>query len=63
MWPPKRSVAWTRNRSAILNSARVVLTERPLASMAEIAAHAGVVRRTVYGHFASRAELLQATVR
>lgn len=46
----------TRNR--ILDVALEVLGENPEAGMGEIAAAAGVVRRTVYGHFPTRAELV-----
>lgn len=48
----------TRNR--ILDVALEVLGESPDASMGEVAAAAGVVRRTVYGHFPSRGELVHA---
>lgn len=48
----------TRNR--ILDVALEVLGENPDASMGEVAAAAGVVRRTVYGHFPSRSELVHA---
>lgn len=47
----------TRNR--ILDVAREVLGQNPDAGMGEIAAVAGVVRRTVYGHFPARADLVR----
>jgi AcrR family transcriptional regulator len=47
----------TRNR--ILDVALEVLGENPDAGMGEIASAAGVVRRTVYGHFPTRADLVQ----
>lgn len=47
------------NRAAIMEAAIVALAENPDASMAEVAQAAGVVRRTVYAHFASRSELLE----
>lgn len=47
------------NRAAIVEAAIVALAENPDASMAEVAQAAGVVRRTVYAHFASRSELLE----
>jgi AcrR family transcriptional regulator len=49
-----------RNIAAILDAAVEVLGERPDASMAEIAAAAGVARQTVYAHFESREALLAA---
>ena len=47
----------TRNR--ILDVALEVLGQNPDASMGEIASAAGVVRRTVYGHFPTRADLVR----
>ena len=49
-----------RSIAAILDAAVSLLAERPDASMAEIAAAAGVARQTVYAHFDTRAELLSA---
>jgi AcrR family transcriptional regulator len=49
-----------RNIAAILDAAVEVLGERPDASMAEIAAAAGVARQTVYAHYESREALLTA---
>lgn len=46
------------NRARILEVALEVLGKDPGASMADVAAAAGVVRRTVYGHFPSRTELV-----
>ena len=51
-----------RSIDAILNAARVVLGERPDASMEEIAVTAGVTRQTVYAHFPSRDALVAALV-
>jgi AcrR family transcriptional regulator len=56
-----RSVDDTRNR--ILDVALEVLGQDPDASMGEIASAAGVVRRTVYGHFPARADLVRALAR
>lgn len=52
-----RSVNETRDR--ILNVALDLLGEDPDAGMGDIAAAAGVVRRTVYGHFPSRLDLIR----
>ncbi|MFC6704608.1 TetR/AcrR family transcriptional regulator [Flexivirga alba] len=53
-----RAVRATRDR--ILDVALEVLGRSPDASMAEIASAAGVVRRTVYGHFPTRADLVRS---
>lgn len=52
-----RSMKETRDR--ILDVALDVLGEDPDAGMGDIAAAAGVVRRTVYGHFPSRLDLVR----
>jgi AcrR family transcriptional regulator len=52
-----RSMNETRDR--ILDVALAVLGENPDAGMGEIASAAGVVRRTVYGHFPSRLDLVR----
>lgn len=49
-----------RNIAAILDAGEACLTEDPEATMAEIARRAGVGRVTVYGHFPSRADLVEA---
>ena len=51
-----------RNITAILDAAVDLISERPDASMADVARAAGVVRATLYGHFPSRADLLDAVV-
>jgi AcrR family transcriptional regulator len=56
---PRRADA-ARNIAAILDAAVDVLAERPEASMADIAAAAGVARQTVYAHYSSREALLAA---
>ncbi|MFB7665013.1 TetR/AcrR family transcriptional regulator [Kitasatospora sp. NPDC056138] len=56
---PRRSHARS-NRARILEVARRELGARPDATLDEIARAAGVVRRTVYGHFPGRAALLDA---
>ena len=52
-----RSVDDTRQR--ILDVALEVLGQNPDAGMGDIASAAGVVRRTVYGHFPTRADLVR----
>lgn len=49
-----------RNIAAILDAAVDSLARDPQASIADIAAAAGVGRITLYGHFSSRAELIDA---
>jgi AcrR family transcriptional regulator len=49
-----------RSIYAILNAARTVLSERPDASMEDIATTAGLTRQTVYAHFPSRDALIAA---
>ena len=58
---PQRSDA-LRNRDAILDAALERFTIDPKASMSDIARAAGVGRVTVYGHFASREDLLEAVL-
>ena len=52
-----RSMNDTRNR--ILDVALEVLGQNPDAGMGDIASAAGVVRRTVYGHFPTRGDLVR----
>lgn len=49
-----------RNVSAILEAAQELLSTNPTASMQEVARAAGVGRVTLYSHFGSRTELLDA---
>jgi len=49
-----------RNREAVLEAAVRLLGERPDASMQEVAEASGVGRTTVYRHFPTREDLLQA---
>jgi TetR/AcrR family transcriptional regulator, mexCD-oprJ operon repressor len=58
---PRRADA-RRNVAAILAAATECLASDPDTSMAEIAAAAGVGRMTLYGHFNTRAELLDAVI-
>jgi AcrR family transcriptional regulator len=57
--PPRRSHART-NRARILAAARKELSHDADASLEDIARAAGVVRRTLYGHFANRQALVAA---
>lgn len=52
-----------RSVAAILDAGLAVLSTRPDASMADIARACGLTRTTVYAHFASREQLLDALVR
>jgi AcrR family transcriptional regulator len=60
--PPPRADA-RRNRDAVLSAAIRVLSERPDASMREIAEASGVGRTTVYRHFPQRDDLVRALFR
>jgi TetR/AcrR family transcriptional repressor of mexCD-oprJ operon len=51
-----------RNVTAILDAAEALLRERQQASIAAVAARAGVSRVTVYAHFATRQAILEAVV-
>ena len=51
-----------RNVEAILDAALVCLVHDPGASVGEIAQAAGVGRVTLYGHFKSRADLIDAVL-
>jgi TetR/AcrR family transcriptional repressor of mexCD-oprJ operon len=52
-----------RNVEAILDAALLCLASDPLTSVNDIAKAAGVGRVTLYGHFATRAELVDAAFR
>ena len=58
---PRRADA-KRNVAAILTAAAGCLANNPDTSVAEIAAAAGVGRMTLYGHFKTRADLLDAVL-
>lgn len=58
---PRRADA-QRNVARIIDAAIICLAERPNATMAEIATAAGLGRVTLYGHFSSKAQLLEAVV-
>lgn len=51
-----------RNVETILDAAIEVLGAQPHASMGDVAGAAGLSRQTVYAHFASRRQLVDATV-
>lgn len=51
-----------RNRAKILTATVVAIRKDPDASVADIAAEAGVGRMTLYGHFQTRAELIEAAL-
>ena len=55
-----RRAVGDRNRAAILEAAVSVLGSQPDAGIGEVAAAAGVGRATVYRHFATREELIEA---
>jgi len=58
---PQRADA-RRNVASILDAAVLCLTRDPEASIAEIAEAAGVGRVTLYGHFKTRADLVDAVL-
>lgn len=60
--PPRtrRRADAERSRAAIIEATCRLLSERPEASIEEIALAAGLTRQTVYAHFASRERLLSA---
>ena len=51
-----------RNRAKILAATLTAIRKNPDASVADIAAEAGVGRMTLYGHFQNRAELIDAAL-
>ncbi|WIB36465.1 TetR/AcrR family transcriptional regulator [Curtobacterium sp. MCJR17_043] len=57
---PRRDA--TENRAALVQAARTLLQADPDASLEAIAAHAGLSRRAVYGHFPSRDDLVREVV-
>ena len=58
--PTHHRADFARNERRILEAAARVLSERPGAGMAGIATEAGVGRATLYRHFATREELIDA---
>jgi TetR/AcrR family transcriptional regulator, mexCD-oprJ operon repressor len=59
---PRRADA-RRNIEAILDAAERCLAADPDASMSDIASEAGLGRVTIYGHFKTRAELIEVVAR
>ncbi|MFF1572546.1 TetR/AcrR family transcriptional regulator [Leifsonia sp. NPDC058292] len=55
-----RERAMQETRTRILDVARDLLGQHPNSGMGEIARAAGVVRRTVYGYFPARGDLVRA---
>ncbi|MFX4271423.1 TetR/AcrR family transcriptional regulator [Propionibacteriaceae bacterium Y1685] len=51
-----------RNRAKMLAATVTAIRKNPDASVADIAAEAGVGRMTLYGHFQTRAELIEAAL-
>jgi AcrR family transcriptional regulator len=54
-----RARAMNETRNRILDVALEVLGQNPDAGMGDVASAAGVVRRTVYGHFPTRTDLVR----
>lgn len=57
---PARARSVNDTRSLILDVALEVLGQNPNAGMGDVASAAGVVRRTVYGHFPTRTDLVRS---
>lgn len=49
-----------RSRAALLNAARELFLVNPSASLSDVAKHAGIGRATLYRHFDSREQIIQA---
>ncbi|MDV8022663.1 TetR/AcrR family transcriptional regulator [Rhodococcus sp. IEGM 1330] len=60
--PKQRRADATRNTERIVDAAISQLRVRPDATMASIAREAGLGRVTIYGHFASRRDIVEAAM-
>ena len=60
--PRRRRADAVHNEQAILDAATSVLGDRPEAGLAEVAQVAGISRKTLYAHFASRDALIAALI-
>ena len=58
----RRRADAVQNEQAILDAASAVLGRRPEAGLAEVAQAAGISRKTLYMHFASRDALINALI-
>ncbi|GAA2431681.1 hypothetical protein GCM10010191_51890 [Actinomadura vinacea] len=59
---PRRRADAERNIARIVSAARAQLSSNPTATTDEIAQAAGVGRMTLYGHFRTRADLIEAAL-
>jgi AcrR family transcriptional regulator len=59
---PRRRADAERNIARVVSAARTQLSSNPNATTDEIAQAAGVGRMTLYGHFRTRAELVEAAL-
>ncbi|GAB2894444.1 TetR/AcrR family transcriptional regulator [Streptomyces deserti] len=60
---PKRRADAERNIARIVSAARTLLSSDPNATTDDIAQAAGVGRMTLYGHFRTRADLVEAALK